>query len=163
MNCHEFQNELEDLVLNPAQAPSAAARVHLSDCSSCSAELNELRATFAAMDAWTAPEPSAWFDTRVHARIRAEQQAAPAGFLERLRDRFLFNTGAQFRPMMAGALALIVMLGSAGTYISHLNSTPPARAAVVEDLQILDRNDQAIQEMDLLDDASTDEGETPSS
>jgi hypothetical protein len=160
MNCHEFQNELEDLVLNPAKAPTRAAQAHLSGCEPCSVELKELRATFAAMDAWTAPEPSPWFDTRVNARIRAEQQAAPAGFLERLRARLLYNTGAQFRPMMAGAMALLLMLGGAG-YITQVKSSPPARAAVVDDLQILDRNDQAIQDMDLLDDSAQDEDGTP--
>ncbi|WP_263408807.1 anti-sigma factor [Terriglobus tenax] len=161
MNCHEFQNELEDLVLNPAQAPSPVAQAHLSNCDPCSAELKELRATFAAMDAWTAPEPSPWFDTRVTARVRAEQQSAPANFLERLRARLLYNTGAQFRPMMATAMALVLMVGGAGTYLASVKSTPAPRAAVVEDLQILDRNDQAIQEMDLLDDASQDDEGIP--
>ncbi len=54
-------------------------------------ELRELQATMAAMDAWEAPEVSPYFDGRMGAMLREEQQSRPAGWLERLRARLMFG------------------------------------------------------------------------
>jgi hypothetical protein len=64
----------------------------------------------------------------------------------------LFNTGRQFRPALAGALALVLVLGG-GTFADvsgFLHPKPPQASAAVEDLQILDKNDQALQTMEQL-------------
>ena len=109
---------------------------------------------------WTpgqAPEPSAYFDQKLAVLLREEQAKPAAGWLERMRERLLFNTGRQFRPMLAGALALLVVLGG-GTFagiteFSQVSQPTPATvtaSATVDDLQILDRNEQAIQQMDQL-------------
>jgi hypothetical protein len=67
----------------------------------------------------------------------------------------LLNTGRQFAPALAGALALVLLLGGggyAGLTVLHQHEQVQASAAV-NDLQILDRNEQALQQMDqLLDD-----------
>jgi hypothetical protein len=63
----------------------------------------------------------------------------------------LFNTGRQFRPVLAGALALILLAGG-GTFanLSGFSHSKPQASAAVQDLQILDKNDQALQAMDQL-------------
>ena len=69
-----------------------------------------------------------------------------------MRSRLLLNTGRQFRPAVAGALALI-LLAAGGTFADLSGFLHPAKAqvsATVNDLQILDKNDQALQTMNLL-------------
>jgi len=155
MNCKTCQSELPELLLSGSQG-SAGVRTHLASCEVCSAELVALEKTFALLDAWQAPEPSAYFDQKLAVRLREEQARPAASWLERLRERLLFNTGRQFRPAMAGALALVLVLGG-GTFagITEFGQATQAVAAspAVDDLQILDKNEQAIQQMDqLLDD-----------
>ncbi len=108
------------------------------------------------MDHWTAPEPTPFFDTRLHARLREEIAAAPAGLWERLRSRWAFNTNMQMRPIAAGALAIALLAGGgsyAGFHALHPHQAPVS--AAVQDLQSLDKNDQTIATMDqLLDDGS---------
>ncbi|AFL87451.1 hypothetical protein Terro_1132 [Terriglobus roseus DSM 18391] len=109
----------------------------------------------ALLDDWKAPEPSPWFDARMMARFREEVQREPEGFFARLRDRFLYGNTATLKPMLAGAMALLLVAGGGSWLeISHLqHQKAPAISATVEDLQILDNNDQAIQQMNqLLDD-----------
>lgn len=156
--CRACRESLPDLLLSPEQA-TAAAREHLLSCESCAAELESLQQTVAAMDAWTAPEPSPFFDTRVYARLREEVSAAPEGFLERVRSYFLFSTGRQLRPALAGALGLLLLLGGGTLATLHTFGTPhqPAASATVNDLRIMDNNAQALQQMDqLLDDNGED-------
>jgi len=83
--------------------------------------------------------------------LREEQALAPAGWFERLKSRLMFNTGRQLRPALAGALALVLIVGG-GTFagVSGLVQHSPQSSAAVEDLQILDKNDQALQTMDQL-------------
>lgn len=114
--------------------------------------MNEM---MALLDDWKAPEPSPWFDARMMARFREEVQREPEGFFARLRDRFLYGSTATLKPMLAGAMALLLVAGGGSWLeISHLqHQKAPAISATVEDLQILDNNDQAIQQMNqLLDD-----------
>ncbi len=107
------------------------------------------------MDEWHAPEPSPWFDARMATRFREEVQRPPESLLARLRDRWLFSREAALRPVMTSAMALLLIAGG-GTYwqVSHLQSTRTAGvSATVQDLQIMDNNAQAIQQMgQLLDD-----------
>ena len=159
MNCHNCQSVLPDLLLDPAAPIDARVQEHLDSCSACRQELASLRSTFALLDSWEAPEPSPYFDQKLAARLREEKAAAPAGWLERLQSYLLLNTGRQFRPAMAGALALVLLVGGgaaidvAGIYPHH-NSI----SATVNDLQIFDKNEQAMQTMDqLLEDNTQDD------
>ena len=160
-NCKDCREHLPDLLLDPASVP-ATVETHIAACTGCREELNSLRATFAALDAWTAPEPSAYFDTRLHARVREAQAAPPEGFFERVRSFLLFSTGRSLRPAVAGALAL-ALIASGGSFIGihgFSSSQPPQASATVNDLTILDNNDQALQQMgQLLDD--NDDSDTP--
>jgi hypothetical protein len=89
-------------------------------------------------------------------RLREEQANAPEGWLERWRSRLLFNTGRSFRPAVAGALAVVLLVGG-GTF-AGFHFTGGQTSATVNDLQIFDKNDQAIHTMDLLDEPSNDDG-----
>ncbi|HEY0263490.1 MAG TPA: hypothetical protein VGC07_03105 [Granulicella sp.] len=142
---------MPDLLLDPS-AVSAEDRAHLDVCPTCQQELAALEGTFALLDQWQAPEPSPYFDQKLTVRLREEQAMPPAGWFERLRSRLLFNTGRQFRPILAGAMAMVVLLGG-GTYAGISTFSPLGQveaSATVNDLQILDRNAQDFQQMDQL-------------
>jgi anti-sigma factor RsiW len=151
MNCKDCQSVLLDLLLDPSAPSNAAARSHLESCAKCNREFKSFEATFALLDTWKAPEPSPYFDQKLAVRLREEQAMPPAGWFERLKSRLLFNTGRQFRPAMAGALILILLVGG-GTFanLSGFGHSTPQTSAAVQDLQILDKNDQALQAMDQL-------------
>jgi len=163
MDCKTCRTFLPDLLLE-AEDVSHAVSAHLSECPACGEELNALRATMAMMDEWTAPEPSAYFDSRLHARLREAQAAAPEGLWERLSSFLAFSTGRGLRPAMAGALGLAMLLGggTAATLLTH-HTSPAASSPTVNDLRIYDNNAQALQQMDLLDDGGQDTGGAPQS
>lgn len=167
MICHDCQSALPDLLLDPTALSNAAAREHLKSCAACNEELRSLEATFALLDSWQAPEPSPYFDQKLAVRLREEQASPAAGWMERVRSRLLFNTGRQFRPLVAGALALVLLVAG-GTFADlsgFPHSTKTQVSATVNDLQILDKNDQALQTMNLLlqdDGSSADDSAGPS-
>jgi hypothetical protein len=150
MICRDCKSALPDLLLDPAAPSNAAARAHVDSCTDCRDELASLQATFALLDEWQAPEPSPYFDQKLAVRLREEQAKAPAGWFERLRSRVLFNTGRQFRPAFAAVLAVVLLVG--GGTIANLSGHPEGHeaSATVTDLQVFDKNDQALQTMDQL-------------
>jgi predicted anti-sigma-YlaC factor YlaD len=152
MICYDCQSALPELLLDPANRAHAVAREHLKSCPTCNEEFRSLEATFALLDTWQAPEPSPYFDQKLAVRLREEQALPAIGWFERMRSRLLFNTGRQFRPAVAGALA-VALLVAGGTFADLSGFPHPAKAqisATVNDLQILDKNDQALQAMNLL-------------
>ena len=160
MDCKSCQERLPDLLLEPqgsaAPRPDAVLAAHVAACPACAKEWNELQATFTMLEEWTAPEPSAYFDSRLRARLR-EAQAAPSESLwERLVAFLRFSTGRELRPALAGALLFLLLLGG-GTLagvMSYHSTVPGASASpVVNDLRIYDNNAQALEQMDLLDEA----------
>jgi hypothetical protein len=163
MICQDCQSALPELLLDPAAPSNSAIREHLKSCPACAQEFQSLEATFALLDTWQVPEPSPYFDQKLAVRLREEQVQPPAGWFERMRSRLLFNTGHRFRPAMAGALALVLL--AAGGTLADLSGFPhssqPSVSATVNDLQILDNNDQALQTMGLLfQDEGSDDGST---
>lgn len=163
--CKSCRTHMPDLLLDETfLAGHPEVKEHLAACTECAAELAGLRATFELMDTWTAPEPSPYFDSRLHVRLREAQAAQPEGFWERTRSFFLFSTGRGLRPALAGALAFAMLVGggSFGLYLQH--QAPSQPSATVNDLKILDNNAQALQQMDqLLDDSgsSADDASAP--
>lgn len=150
MICRKINANLTDLLLDPESA-SAEARAHVENCQECRQELAALKATMLALDEWNAPEPSPYFDSRMAALMRTERQAPPAGFFERMRARLLFGTNLSLRPVAAGALALLLILGG-GTYAGFMSQNQPARpSAMLQDLQSLDENSQVFQQLTTLD------------
>jgi hypothetical protein len=155
--CAGMETRLADLLLDPETVP-AAVKTHVSECDGCRRELEELRATMAVMDAWEAPEPNPYFMTRFQARLREEQQAQPAGFLERLRARFMMRPHMHTRPLVAMSLTVLLLLGG-GAYLDFYWQTPsavPHETAVVHDLQTLDSNAQVLDQLESMDDDSGD-------
>ncbi|WP_263368689.1 anti-sigma factor [Edaphobacter bradus] len=156
-----MKSTLPDLLLDPSNPSNADARAHLDTCPACREELHSLESTFALLDTWQAPEPSAYFDQKLAVRLREEQEREPAGWLERMHARLLFNTGRQFRPALAGALALVLLVGGGSiASISGLHLGRAEVSATVNDLQIFEKNDQVMQTMDLLEDNSADDSST---
>lgn len=152
VDCKSFRNDLPEIVLTPGSVPSAAAVAHLKTCSPCAEEYLSLQNTFAVLDGWQAPEPTRYFDQKLAVLLREEQSAPRMGWIERLSTRLLLNTGRNFRPAVAGALALVLVVGG-GSFagLSSLHKSEPVQAsATVTDLQILDRNEQAFQQLDAL-------------
>lgn len=171
MTCDTLQALLPDMLLDSANAASpvsAEARQHLLECSSCAAEWKELQATMQLLDTWRAPEPSPYFDTRMAARLREEKNSKAPGWLERMRTRMLLDGNLSLRPALAAAFALLLILGAASYegFVSE-NRTPHPRqtiSATVNDLELLDRNAQTLQQLAAFDstDAGVGQGSTSS-
>ena len=151
MTCRKMESNIADLLFD-ADRVSAEVKAHVTECADCSRELAELRSTMSLMDSWEAPEPSPFFDTRLQARLREEQAAAPAGWLERMRARLLFNGHAHLRLIAATALTVVMAVGGA-TYVGVVGhkQTKQQTSATVRDLQFLDKDQQVFQQLDSLD------------
>ncbi|HVJ06884.1 MAG TPA: hypothetical protein VM554_00725 [Acidisarcina sp.] len=151
MTCRKIESNVADLLFEPDTVP-APVQAHVRECADCSRKLAELRSTMDLMDAWEAPEPSPFFDTRLQARLREERNAAPAGFFERLYSRLVYNSSVHLRPIAATALTVLLAVGGA-TYAGFVNwRAPQQTSATVRDLQSLDSNHQLFQQLDSLDD-----------
>ena len=127
MNCKTCKAALPNLLLAPAAPDNAAARAHIAVCSACAQQLASLQATLALLDTWQAPEVSPYFDQKLAVRLREQQSAPAAGWFEQLRTRLLFNTGRQFRPMLAGAMALVLIAGGGSVGIATYQHPRPVR------------------------------------
>lgn len=150
--CAGMETRLADLLLDPETVP-ATVKEHVAGCDGCRRELEELRATMSAMDAWEAPEPNPYFMTRFQARLREEQQAKPAGlfagWLDRLRARRMMRPQMlHTRPLVAMAMTVLLLVGG-GAYLDFYWQAPvPHEAAVVHDLQTLDNNAQLLDQLE---------------
>ena len=160
-HCKTCKSHLADLLLDDGFAAAhSEISAHLADCRACRAELAELRATFALLDHWTSPEPSPYFDAKVHVRLREAAAAPPEGLWERTRVFLQFSTGRHLRPAMTGALAVLMLIGGGtGIGLYERENAVVAVSPAVNDLKILDNNAQAIQQMDQLLDESSPSGD----
>lgn len=159
MNCKTCQDDLPNLLFDPAAPENSAARDHITACSACARELAAFESTMSLLDTWQAPEVSPYFDQKLAVRLREEQASPAPGWFERIKTRLLLNTGRQLRPALAGAMALLLVAGGGTVGITTWQRVQPVHAsATVNDLQILDKNEQALQQMDQLfdDDAPAD-------
>jgi hypothetical protein len=151
MTCPEIKNNLAEVVYESRPLPEEI-RKHLTGCAGCTAELAEMEAAWKLLDDWQAPEPSAFFDAKLYARLRTEQAKAPASLLERAKAWWLYNTNLQMRPVAAGALAMLLAVGG-GTFALLDHQAVPASqtSATVRDLQSYDGNAQLFQQLNALD------------
>ncbi len=150
MKCNEIREMMPDLAAG-FSAVNPEINEHLNGCGECEAKLNAFRQTMTMLDEWKAPEPSPYFDTRFQARLREEKEKAkqPTSWWAWLR-----------RPAMAGALAVIAVVGitvfergnGRGTDISSNGNPPVVAGTAVGDLQALDKNDDMYANFDELDD-----------
>ena len=108
------------------------------------------------LDEWKAPETSPYWDVRMQARLREEQQKAASGWLQWLRRPAL---------SLAAALCLVVGIGlyQAGRFMHQpkirrrcvFHVSAPTGTAV-SDLQYLDKNSDLLQNFDALDEMDGD-------
>ncbi len=153
MTCKEIRELMPDLALGVTPL-SADIEGHVRSCGDCAAKLDGIRKTMALLDEWQAPEPSPYFDTRLKARLREEQEKAPArGWLHWVR-----------RPAFAIATA-VLLVASATVYIGrgHQDNTAMIQAqpgTAVGDLQQLDKNHDMYSDFDVLDDLSVQQDQT---
>jgi len=152
MNCPEMKKHLAERVFDSRPLPDEA-RKHIAECSGCAAELAGMESTWKLLGEWQAPEPSAFFDAKLYARLRVEQTTTPASFFERAKAWLLYSTNLQMRPVAAGALATVLVIGG-GTF-ALLDNQPVVPAAptsaTVRDLQSYDGNAQLFQQLNALD------------
>ena len=163
MICQLTKANLENLLLDPEKV-SVEVRKHVEDCPECRQEVAALESTMLVLDAWEAPEPSPFFEARMAARLRAERDAPPAGFFERLRARMLYSSNLHLRTVAAGALVLLLLIGG-GTYVGVMSTNQPSNpSATVRDLQSLDENSEVFQQLNTLDqqDDDSDSGQSNS-
>lgn len=132
---------------------SSEAAEHLRGCSSCADAWAEHQKLFSLLDEWSSPAPSPFFDTRLMARVReikAEEENTPQ-LLAWLR-RPMFGI-PRWRSVAAGALALVMAVGVGVLQKSTLTKSPViAQGTAVQDLQTLDKHQDEISNLDLLDD-----------
>jgi anti-sigma factor RsiW len=158
MNCKQarenFFEVLDKAAMNPEPGPALAT--HLAGCAECAAELASLKSTMALLDSWKAPAPSAYFNTRMQAKLaeaRREDATQAASWMSRL------WTPAVLRPALVAAMGLAFVVGM-NFYQSAVVNPAPNRNIVatqqqgtaVADLQALDRNQDLYSDFDLLDD-----------
>ena len=153
MKCDEVRETMPDLAAGLVE-PSGEVQQHLQTCAPCTAQLQELQKTMALLDEWEAPEPSAYFDTRLQARLREEKAAEISG------GRRGWLTWLP-RPALAMAAALIIALGI-GVFRMHNTAdsggsnvavaAPAAVGTAVGDLQTLDSDNELYANFDELDD-----------
>jgi hypothetical protein len=151
MKCKTIREQLPDVALSTSTAPPEV-EAHLAGCHECADMLKALRATMNLLDEWKAPEPSPFWDVRMQARLREEQnRQVSSGWLQWFRRPAL---------SVAAALSLVVGIGlySAGRFIHDSESqlpTPmafvPPTGTAVADLQYLDKNSDLLQNFDALD------------
>ena len=154
MSCNELRDQLVDVACGTEA--SAEVSKHVESCAACATTLSELRKTMALLDEWQAPEPTPYFDTRLQARLREEQQKARASWLD------------WFRKPALGAAAALLVAAAVGLIQTHdagdlaRKTTPPQYVAGTAsgDLQFLDKNSDVLQDFDALDalDTTTDNG-----
>jgi predicted anti-sigma-YlaC factor YlaD len=159
MDCNQIRELLPELAIDQG-IKSATPEVgeHIASCEECALTLHELQKTMSVLDEWQAPEPSAYFDTRMQALLREEMARPRATWLGWLRH-----------PAWAASLAAVIFAGALGlgigvTHKSYLVETgsiatkPPSLGLPVQpgtavaDLQALDSNDDLYADFDTLDD-----------
>ena len=151
MTCPEMKKSLVDLFLESRALPDEAKK-HVAECSACAEELAGMEHTWKLLDEWHVPEPSAFFDAKLYARLREEKESAPAGIFERAKAWLLFSSNLQMRPVAAGALAMVLAVGG-GTFalLNHEGAPAAQTSATVRDLQSYDGNAQLFQQLNALD------------
>ena len=153
MDCNQIRERLPELAAG-MEAATPEVQEHIASCDACAAHLRDLQKTMALLDEWQAPEPSAYFDTRLEARLREERARPAAGWFRWLRH-----------PAWAMSLAAVIFAGALvvgnKSYISQteaIATKPPSLGLPVQpgtavgDLQALERNDELYADFDVLDD-----------
>jgi len=145
MSCNELRDQLVDVACGTEA--SAEVSKHVESCAACATTLNELRKTMALLDEWQAPEPTPYFDVRLQARLREEQQKSHARWLDWFRKPVL---GAAAALLIAAAVGLM-QTHDQGQIAQRTTPTQYVAGTASGDLQFLDKNADVVQDFDALD------------
>lgn len=150
MTCRKTDKYITDMLFEPESVP-ANVREHVAGCGRCASELAALEKTMKALEEWQAPEPGAFFDAKLYARLRSEEAGNASGLLERMQARLLYSSKLAVRQWVAAALAVALAIGG-GTFvlIDHSQGPTVQASATVRDLQSYDGNAQFFQQMSAL-------------
>ena len=149
MNCPEMKKSMPDWLFEPLPEQ---ARKHVAECAECAEELASMEKTWKLLDEWQAPEPSAFFDAKLYARLRVEQEKPAASVFERAKAWVLYRSNMHLRPLAAGALAALLVAGGGTFALLNQPAQPVVQAsATVRDLQSYDGNEQLFQQLNALD------------
>lgn len=158
MKCEKLRQEFMDAVLAGPEAVSPELEEHLRSCSACAGELASLRQTMSLLDEWQTPEPSAYFNTRLQARIREEAAAPAQSWLAWVRRPVVAVAAAVLIALGAGLLELGHFRGDSNTLATNDNVIRvSAPGSAVGDLQYLDKNADLFSDFDALDGQSSSE------
>ncbi|HUQ49726.1 MAG TPA: hypothetical protein VM056_03345 [Terriglobales bacterium] len=156
MKCEQVREQLFEVVVPEALKARPELSAHVSGCAECGEALRSLQGTMALLDEWKAPETSAFFHTRLRARLAeaGREEAVAQGWWSR------WLTPAIYRPAMVAALGLAVVFGI--SFYQPVNSDPVVvvskgqpivnKGTAVGDLQVLEKEQELFAELDLLDD-----------
>ncbi len=156
MSCEKMQEMMPDVAAGKASASPELAS-HLKACAECERTLDAMRETMALLDEWKAPEPSAYFDTRLQARLR-EERAKPVSVWSNVFGWFR-------RPAFGVAAVALLAVGAAfvsgdnsNFFAKDSNQKPPyvSKGSAVGDLNELDKQSDLLQDFDALDSNSDD-------
>jgi hypothetical protein len=150
MKCEECKEMMIENELPPN------AQEHVRVCASCAEVWAGQQKLFSLLDEWQAPGPSRFFDTRLKALVREakQEESQHAGALAWLKSP-LFGLPA-WRPLAAGALAIAIAFGV--NVMQDANnkkddqSVVAVKGTAVDDLQRLDKHQDEISNLELLDD-----------
>ncbi|MGC2109401.1 MAG: hypothetical protein WA655_07780 [Candidatus Korobacteraceae bacterium] len=159
MKCDKIRDEFMEAVLSGPQAASPQVQEHLRTCAACAGELASFQHTMALLDEWQAPEPSPYFASRLHARLREESAAPARGWLVWLRRPVLAAVAAVLIVVSAGLLEVGRFSNDSNTMASKDEGVVRVNApgTAVGDLQYLDKNADLFSEFDALDGQSSTE------
>ena len=160
MLCKEIKDEIFEAALSGA-APGDNAKAHLLGCAACESEYKSMLSTMNVLDTWTTPEPSPYFDVRFRARLREVREQEQRGRFARWFGKIGIRQ-LTWKPVAAAGFALVMAIG---VYIETPGNVTQRRPVVeaacpVVDLQALDKNQQILNELQDLDDDSTNNAPT---
>jgi anti-sigma factor RsiW len=157
-NCNDTRELMPDLAAG-LTAVTPEVKAHLESCAECAGKLEAFRQTMSLLDEWQAPEPSPYFDVRLHARLREERTKQSVGWLNWLRKPAL---AAAFALLMIASVTLVRMnsdrVDSGKSGNGAITNPVPTVAVAAEpgtavgDLQALEKNQSLYSDFEVLDD-----------
>jgi anti-sigma factor RsiW len=158
MNCTQMGDRLLDLASGiPGDAETAQ---HLQTCDVCAEKLASLAQTMSLLDEWQTPEPSPYFDTRLHARLRGEAAKPAAGWLGWFRKPALALSMASLMALGVTLVGLRSGPGEPGQSARNVIFVDAPKGSAIADLESLDKNHDLLANFDLLDDDDANGGDT---
>ena len=163
MDCTKVQEQMLDQM--SSLSASAEVSAHTSTCADCAKLWQAIQASSAALDEWSAPEPSPYFNTRFQARlaeVKREEAAKPVGIFSGLGS--WFHSGARVAAVAAAvAIAVAVGMYERPAHVQNNDVNQAQISPAVNDLQKLEKNEDLYADFEMLDDLQTDTSQPASS